>query len=192
MSDGLETRFVAAAMAEVDGATIVGYPIVFNSDSVDLGGFIERIASSAIDRTLREGIDVRGLWNHNADIPLGRRGNGTLRLQKDSHGLRVEIDPPDTNAGRDAIENVRSGLVVGAYFAFRGMPGGDEWFMGADNIPRRTVHDMRVSEISVGVSFPAYQQTNIGVALESLRKFQQQHRGSSTYSESLEDRARWL
>jgi hypothetical protein len=76
----------------LEGRQIRGYAIVFNELSEDLGGFREIIAPEAVDRRLREALDVRALVDHDTSKVLGRTAAGTLRLAKDSRGLRFEID----------------------------------------------------------------------------------------------------
>jgi HK97 family phage prohead protease len=141
-------------MAKVE--VLHGHAIVFGNLSLDLGGFRERIAPAAVDRLLGERSDLRALWNHNPDRPLGRVTAGTLKLAKDAKGLRVEIYPPSWAAGY--VESVRRGDVTQMSFAFRAIS--DEWRMeGGQAI--REVTDMEVSEVSV-VTFPAYPTTDVG------------------------------
>ena len=83
-------------MTPTQGRTLRGYAIAFNSISEDLGGFREIILPDAVDRTLRERLDVRALVDHDPSQVLGRTTAGTLRLEKDAKGLIAEIDPPDT------------------------------------------------------------------------------------------------
>jgi len=141
---------------------IRGYAIVFDRLSENLGGFRERIAPGAIDRTLSDGIDLRALVDHDSARILGRLSAGTLRVEKDPHGLRIEVDPPETTSGQDIVESIRRRDVTGMSFAFRTVD--DDWDVKADP-PVRTVTDMLVREVSV-VTFPAYPQTE--VALRSL------------------------
>jgi HK97 family phage prohead protease len=147
---------------EARGVTPVlrGYAIVFNRPSLDLGFFREIIAPEAVDRTLKERVDLRALVNHNDDLVLGRLTAGTLRVEKDAHGLAVEIDPPA--ARQDIVESVRRRDVTGMSFAFRAL---DDRWDESTNPPTRTVLDMLVREVSI-VTFPAYPQTD--AALRSL------------------------
>lgn len=154
---GIEARGVSRV--------IRGYAIVFNRLSENLGGFREQVAPAAIDRTLQDGIDLRALVDHDSRLILGRLRADTLRVEKDGHGLRVEIDPPSTSVGQDIVESIRRRDVTGMSFAFRMVPNGDDWDFTTDP-PTRTIRDMLVREVSV-VTFPAYPQTE--VALRSLQ-----------------------
>lgn len=165
---------------QADGSqqpTIAGYAVVFDAWSqvmVDGRGrpFRERIAPSAFDRALSANPDVRALWNHNSDLPLGRTRNGTLRIQKDAAGLRFELMPPATNWGRDAIESIRRGDVSGMSFSFSAKrDGGDTWARpGVDGVAERTLLDADLFELSP-VTFPAYPATQVSVRSVEVPEF---------------------
>ena len=156
--DGGELRVEARGVAPI----IRGYAIVYNRLSEVLGMFREQIAPEAMTRTLTEAVDLRALVDHDPKAVLGRLKAGTLRVETDAHGLRVEIDPPNTTAGHDIVESIRRGDVSGMSFAFRTIQ--DTW---DDTVTPaiRTVLDMVVREVSV-VTFPAYPATE--VAMRSL------------------------
>jgi Escherichia/Staphylococcus phage prohead protease len=164
MAEDLETRTLDAAELRVESRglrpVIRGYAIVYNRLSEVLGFFREQIAPEAIQSTLREGVDLRALVNHDPNVLLGRMKSGTLRVETDSHGFRVEIDPPASATG--ILESIGRGDVSGMSFAFRTLA--DKWDETVEP-PIRTVTDMLVREVSV-VTFPAYPQTD--VALRSL------------------------
>lgn len=155
-------RLAATLRAEASPRELSGMAIVFDKWSVDLGGFRERIRSSAVDRTLREGTDLRALWSHEPSETIGRIQAGTLAVRKATEGLAVAIDPPRW-ADRH-VESIERRDISGMSFAFSAID--DEWFL-EDRMPRRTVLDMDVSEVSV-VAFPAYPQTSIKLGPASL------------------------
>ena len=168
--DELERRAYCVSnleIRELDGRppVIAGYPVVFDSWSeVMLDGrgrpFRERVSPTALDKALASGGDIVSLWNHNADYPLGRTGNGTLRLQKDDRGLHIEVDPPTTTWGADAVTSIRRGDVSGMSFTF-GVRA-DTWDKGADGVAERTLLDLYLREVSP-VTFPAYPATAVQV-----------------------------
>lgn len=146
---------------------IVGYAAVFNSLSEDLGGFREVILPGAFDRALREGHDVRALWNHNPDVVLGRTKSGTLKLSVDEKGLRSEIDPPETRAAEDVLTSIRRGDVDGMSFAFRVLT--DNWRTeGGEQL--RELADLELLDVSP-VAYPAYPATQVSArALERAKE----------------------
>jgi uncharacterized protein len=160
----MERRSVTAGELRVermDGKStkIGGYAARFNSESVDLGGFVERIAPGAFTRTL-SGSDVRALLNHNTDIVLGRQKAGTLRLAEDANGLAFELDLPDTTAGRDLAVSIERGDVAEMSFLFKMRK--DQWAKLGPDQWLRTLLDVDLKEISP-VTFPAYPSTEVGM-----------------------------
>jgi uncharacterized protein len=142
---------------ESQAPALRGYAAVFDQLSVVLYGmFRERIERGAFAGTI--GDDIRALWNHDSNLPLGRTKAGTLRLAEDSHGLRVEIDPPDTQAGRDAVESIRRGDVDQMSFMFDVLE--DTWDQDGDGQLIRTLRKVKLYEVSP-VTFPAYQGTSV-------------------------------
>lgn len=77
-------------------AELTGHAIVYELwTNLYVGRYLtvkEKIVRGAASRALREGHDVRCLWNHDENIVLGRTASGTLRLREDSVGLAVECD----------------------------------------------------------------------------------------------------
>lgn len=189
------TRFVPVRTARVDVSDdrhLIGYAIVFNSLSEDLGGFKERIAPEAVDRTLRSGKNVDALLDHRQETMfiLGSTDSGLLRLSKDRYGLKADIRPPDTANARDAITVVKAGLARGMSFRFRVWPDGQEWDE-EDGTIVRTITDMEFPEVSIVVN-PAYLDTEISArnvacdrrALEAYR-FERGWRPSLKFRERL-------
>jgi uncharacterized protein len=143
----------------VEGAPplITGYAAVFNRPSENLGGFVEIIRPGAFAKTIQTE-DIRALWQHNPEYVLGRTKNGTLRLREDEIGLRIEIDAPDTQIGRDAVASIQRGDVDQMSFMFEVVA--DEWEQGAP--VKRTLVEVKLYDVSP-VTFPAYPQTSVSV-----------------------------
>jgi HK97 family phage prohead protease len=158
----MERRWMDAGLRieRIDGkATRVGgYAAKFDSESVDLGGFVERIAQGAFSGSMDK--DIRALWNHDTNHVLGRRSAGTLRLVEDTVGLAFELDLPDTQAGRDVAVSIERRDVTGMSFGFAVRK--DQWAKIGDKRWLRTLLDVDLMEISP-TGFPAYQSTEVGM-----------------------------
>jgi len=151
-----------------DGPDMIeGYAAVYY-DPADAGteyelwkGYLERIEAGAFDAVLDN--DVRGLFNHDANMILGR-SNGkanTMRLSVDGRGLRYEIDIPDTQAGRDVATSIERGDVTGSSFSFYVEEA--KYTDTEDGVFIRTITKFR-QLFDVGpVTFPAYTATEAGV-----------------------------
>lgn len=155
---GVETR------ADGNKRTLVGYAAVFNSDA-DIGGcWVERVSPGAFAATL--GGDVVALIGHDHNRVVGRTKAGTLRLQEDSKGLRVEIDVPDTTDGNDLWVLVERGDITGMSFGF--VVTKQAWDETVEP-PVRTIQAVDLREVST-TAFPAYDDTTIGKrSLEAAR-----------------------
>jgi hypothetical protein len=137
---------------------IQGYAIVFDSPSVDLGGFKEICKPQMLTRTLKENPDILALRDHRQELLLGRTTAGTLELKTDSTGLAFTITLPKTNIGDDTAENTRLGNLTGCSFGFNTVS--DSWSEDAQGNIIRTLLDVTLHEISI-TSFPAYGATNV-------------------------------
>jgi HK97 family phage prohead protease len=183
------TRTFTTSESRVDvgsGRHITGFPIVFDKQSEDLGGWREVILPEAADRTFREAIDVRGLVDHDTAKILGRLTAGTMLLRKETRGVHVDIDPPKTSYAKDIVESISRRDVTGMSFRFR-IVGDDGVFWDFDvDPPIRYVRDMRFEEVSV-VTFPAYTDTE--VVMRALRQGQTM---TPTWKPSLAFRERLL
>jgi HK97 family phage prohead protease len=160
--------FTGELRAEGDGMTFSGYAAVFNSPSEPLP-FIERIAPGAFSKTLRDRKrDVRLFVNHDSNLVLASRNSGTLRLSEDERGLRVEADLPNTTAGRDIAELMRTGVVDKMSFGFQVDRRGDKW---NEDGTERVLTSVKLYETSIVTGFPAYESTMATVrSLEKLSK----------------------
>lgn len=138
---------------------ISGHAARFNSMSENLGGFRERIAPGAFAASLLDA-DVRALWNHDANIVLGRNKSGTLRLIEDDIGLHFEVDMPDTQLVRDmVIGPIERGDVNQCSFGFYTIE--DRW-ENIDGEMIRTLLKCELLDVSP-VTYPAYPETDVAV-----------------------------
>ncbi|NDD03648.1 MAG: HK97 family phage prohead protease [Proteobacteria bacterium] len=152
-------------------AVISGYAAVFNSESRNLGGFVETIHPEAFDEVLATAPDVIGVFNHDRNLLLGRTGNGSMRLMKDPYGLRYEITPNEnTSIGRDVVQWVKDRTVVGSSFAFAvKRDGGDSWSTdGQRGIRRREVRAVGLLEDVGPVVRPAYDSSSVVVSRRAI------------------------
>lgn len=139
-------------------ARIDGYAAVFDAPSEDLGGFTEFVRRGAFTKTIAEA-DVRATNNHDPNFVLGRTKNSTLTMSEDIHGLRVKIVPPDTQAARDLMTQIKRGDIDQMSFMFDAVR--DEWLVQGDKIIRSLL-EVRLYDVAV-VTYPAYPQTSAEV-----------------------------
>lgn len=158
-----------AAPDEADARYIVGYALRFNSESDNLGGFVEKIDATALDNANLS--DVRALFNHNSSMVLGRSKAGTLKLEVDELGLKYTINPPDTSFARDLMNSMDRGDIDQSSFGFTidYANDGDTWEYDENrDLYVRTIHRFKdIMDVSV-VTFPAYQATESVVAQRGL------------------------
>lgn len=136
---------------ETGGKTIEGL-IPYNKESEDMG-FREILEPGCFKKTISEARIV-ALWNHNADKVLGNNKAGTLELTDGPEGLRCVCTLPNTSYATDAYEAIRSGNVTTMSFAFSAII--DEWNLEENT---RTIKEAKLYEVSFGVPFPAYEDT---------------------------------
>lgn len=167
MTKDIEKRggnFGVEVRAEGEKRTLTGYAVVWDSDTTIGDYFVERIAKNAFTKALRN--DILALVNHDSGRVVGRTKSGTLRLAQDDHGLKVEIDVPDTTDGNDLWKLVERGDVSGMSFSFRATK--QEWDESGD-MPKRTVIEAELYEVTA-TSIPAYPDTTLALrSLEGVR-----------------------
>jgi len=109
---------------------IEGYGIVFNKQSVLLGGmFSEIIRPEAVDGVI-ERSDILALINHDVSkgvLARSTNGKGTMGLTIDKKGVKYSFDAPNFELGNELIEGVKRGDIRTSSFAFTVAEGGDSW-----------------------------------------------------------------
>jgi HK97 family phage prohead protease len=175
MSDNKEIRSLPASGLEIRKAngkrTLVGVAAPFNSLSVNLGGFRERIQPGAFSASLRSNPDVILSADHTptASKILARTSAGTLQLREDpNQGLMLTADLPQTTFADDIVESISRGDLQGLSISF--VADDDDWQDTSDGVIR-TLRSVNLgSEISL-VCNPAYTATSVSLrsAPESIR-----------------------
>ena len=149
--------------------TIVGYGAVFNSESRNLGGFVETVHPKAFDDILSANPDVLGLYNHDKNKLLARSSNGSLKLSVDGYGLRYEMSLPATRDAEDVATMVRERLVTGSSFAFAVRKGGgDVWSTDEKGMKRREIRSIGLLEDVGPVVRPAYDSSSVVVSRRAI------------------------
>lgn len=157
----IERRFTTGkvelrAGADGQAPSIRGYAAVFNSQSENLGGFVEIIAPGAFDDVLQD--DVRALFNHDANLILGRTKSGTCKIGVDAQGLWYEITPGDTQTTRDLLVSLKRGDVDQSSFAFSVKREGQAFDESGGTLTRTISKVAKLYDVSP-VTYPAYPDT---------------------------------
>lgn len=188
----LSTGFTVETRADGSATLpmISGYAAVFDTETLIGGkdwGFREKIMRGAFTDALKIS-DVRALFNHEEDHVLGRLKAGTLRLAEDERGLKVEIDPPDTQDARDLITKMQRGDIDQMSFAFT-MEGGVQTWDETGDMPLRIIEKIgELMDVSV-VTFPAYPETEAAARSFAAVRKERQRQNFTNAARRLERKA---
>lgn len=159
-----QTTEMRVVRAEGDAPKIVGHAAIFDSPT-QIGssrwGWMEVVRPGAFAESIKED-DVRGLFNHDPNIILGRNKAGTLELSEDDKGLAYTITPPETQWARDLLESIDRGDVSGSSFSFEVKE--QRWTQfddDDDKLDERELLELKLWDVSP-VTFPAYPDTDVG------------------------------
>lgn len=168
---------------------IVGYAAIFDTPAEIGNYFREQIKRGAFGPSLKDS-DIHALFNHDENVVLGRMKAGTLKLAEDAKGLKVEIDPPDTQDARDLMAKMKRGDIDQMSFAFSMRGGKEEWDETGD-LPLRTIIQVgELYDVSV-VTRGAYPTTEVGVrSLEDARKERRQQNFDAAQRRVMERKAK--
>ena len=192
MSRPLEKRALSTSTLETrekDGVRYISGVIPYDSMSEDMG-YREVIRKGAFTKTLNEG-DPRCLWAHNTQFVMGRKSAGTLTFEDRDDGLHFDCSLPKTSWAQDVFETVSRRDAPGVSFGFYVIK--DSWTRGKDKEPTvRELLEVRLLEVSVGVAFPAYPESDSesstralfeknGIKIEKLASVLAKASGQSEY-----------
>ena len=155
-----EIRSNEQIQASSESRKVEGYGVVFNSESVDLGGFTEIISPGAISEETIRNSDILFLLDHNRErgvLARSKNGSGSLSVSVDERGVRYEFEAPQTALGDEILEGLRRGDVNKCSFAFT--VAEDSWVKREDGTVLRTISKIdKLYDISI-VYNPAYEET---------------------------------
>ena len=153
--------------------TIQGYAIMFDTLSVDLGGFTEVIKPTALDGV--DLSDVKLVYAHEKNQILARASAGNLQTKVDSKGLFFIATLADTTRARDVYADIEAGNLKGMSFTYNIKPNGDTWTRDINGQLLHTVNQIyQVSELTV-TAYPAFDDTSV----ELKRSAEQQMKGNT-------------
>ncbi len=152
----LDIQFRAETNEE-EKMEIKGYAVVFNSP--ETYGYTEIISDRALDNADMSDVVLR--YNHNDSfMVLARTRNGSLKLEKDKKGLKIDaILQDDITEHKNIFNAIKSGLIDKQSFAFTVEE--DEYDYETDT---RTITKIgKLFDVSV-VDQPFYNATDVSVA----------------------------
>ena len=101
--------------AEGDGRTVCGICVPYDREQRIHAGLTEVFRKGAFDAVTRAANRVKMLYQHKSDNPIGR---ATL-LREDASGLYGEFRISKTEAGDEALELVRDGVLTNFSVGFQ-------------------------------------------------------------------------
>lgn len=166
--EGAERRMYASPIEfreEGEEKFFEGIVIRFN-DITDLGYFSEEVMPGAFDEVIND--DVRGLFNHDPDVVLGRNKSGTMILTVNQKDVRYKIkyNPNDPDHVR-VMEKVKRGDVSQSSYAFSIK---DATWEKRDEKDHRKIAKLKRWFDVAPVTYPANNNTTVAArSLESVR-----------------------
>jgi HK97 family phage prohead protease len=106
---------------ELSGYRLTGYACLWNVDARPEPpyGICHRTKYGAFRESLASGRNIDFKLNHDRWISEAcDTHSGNLRLREDGRGLRLELDLPDDEGGREVVEIVRAGKARGFSFSW--------------------------------------------------------------------------
>jgi len=181
-----QERRITSGLVELRSASgenkqqrIGGYAAKFNARSENMGWgdveYYEVIEPGFFDNCL--GDDVRCLFNHDANMILGRTASKTCRVMQDGTGLGYDCDADEEQSyTKDLVRSLRRGDVTQSSFAFRVGRDGQRWVEEGNVITRYLKKGgcQRLYDVSP-VTYPAYpdatsEARSLHAVIEEARK----------------------
>lgn len=125
------------------------------------GGFVEIISAAALHKSLADGLDIVCRLEHDPRYLLATTESNTLEITDSPTGASYRALLPQTSAGEDAWELVRTRRLNHSSMGFQCPQGGDEFRYEGGVLVRRLL-SARLTEASP-VSQPGYIETDTAV-----------------------------
>ena len=144
-----------------DSRLVEGYALLFNTESKDLGGWVETIEPTSLVGVIEKS-DVFCVLDHKDDrgiLARSKNGYGSLILAVDDLGLRYLFEAPKTALGDELLEYLKRGDITGSSFAFS--VAKDSWENLPDGRSKRTIKQFEILYDVSPVFNPAYTDTTV-------------------------------
>lgn len=175
--ENIEKRYITTELrADINSRTIRGTAIVFNSESDNLGGFVEIIQPSAVTQDLINRSDIKLLYNHNEEhgvLARSKYGKGSLKVNITSTGVDFEFRAKETAFDEQVFQSVLRGDLDACSFAFTLGENMDAWEKKSMNLYKRTITAFNeLFDFSIVVT-PAYAATTVSArSAEKVKELQ--------------------
>ena len=156
----------AAPDAEGESRTITGTAIVFNAESEVLDDwgmrFREVIKPEAATMEFLNTQDIKMNMLHDRQLTIARcnKGEGSMRLSVDDHGVNFEFEAPKCDIGDRCLEMVRRGDYSGCSFEFYPDEYDVEEREGGKDVKITHRKFRAITALTIGLD-PAYKQTSV-------------------------------
>jgi len=177
-----------------DNSLIVGWGAVFGKRSrlIAENGkvFYEVISPGAFTEVLnRSDLNVIANKDHDDTKMLARTRSKTLNLFEDEVGLRYEFVPPNTQLGRDVVEQVNRGDLDESSFRYSVSENNISWSRAEDGYAVRTISKVSSLRDVCLTANGAFGGTDVGLASRGLVEFEEleSERKAETERKEIED-----
>ena len=120
--------------------------------------FRETIAPGVFNQAIQNAKRIDFLSQHDKSMILSTTDNDSLELRETDKGLEMTASITNTSWGKDTFQLIKDGIIKGMSFGMR--VSDDNWTMGNDGIPMRTINGINLFEVSA-VRNPAYLSSEI-------------------------------
>ena len=143
---------------------VEGYAFKYNEETVLYERSDGYQYKEIIEKGALKGADIKDVpfkYNHNDSVMIvARTRNGSLKLQEDDIGLKIEARFIDTQTGKDLYKMIQEGVIDKMSFAFTEESDANNDVYGKNSMLHRITKFKRIWDVSA-VDIPAYDATEI-------------------------------